>query len=121
MDDFTWEAEINENTAKIVHEYFGSYNYYAVYINGKSIGNYNKLTEARQAGKEELEAKLLKKENKMTVSEKQAWLEAATNEEIIDQMKSTIVAMTKSDHIPTQVQAQEDYHLIKAEILKRMA
>ena len=57
----------------------------------------------------------------MTISEKQAWLEAATNEEIINQLKFTVVAMTKADHISTQVQAQEDYHLITAEILKRMA
>lgn len=57
----------------------------------------------------------------MTISEKQAWLEAATNEEVIDQMKFTVVAMTKADHTSTRIQAQEDYHLITAEILKRMA
>ena len=54
VDDFTWEAQEGNLTAEIVHEYFGSYDPYVLYIDGRRIWSYDKLNEARRAGKEEL-------------------------------------------------------------------
>lgn len=55
----------------------------------------------------------------MTREEKINWLVNATNEQIINQFKWSVIAMSKGS-IEQQIEGQEDYDLVTAEILKRM-
>lgn len=56
----------------------------------------------------------------MTREQKIEWLSKATNEEVVEQMFWAVSAMS-TGNIETRVQANEDYSLVKAELLKRMA
>ena len=56
----------------------------------------------------------------MTREQKINWLENATNEEVVNQMKWAVIAMTKAESIAKQIEAQEDYELAQAELLKRL-
>ena len=55
----------------------------------------------------------------MTREEKINWLINATNEEVINQLKWSVIAMSNGS-IEQQIEGQEDYDLATAEILKRM-
>ena len=58
----------------------------------------------------------------MTREAKIDWLRNASNEELIGQMKSTVVAISHSGNtIEQQINLQEDYELVTAEMLRRMA
>lgn len=54
-----------------------------------------------------------------TREEKINWLVNATNEEVINQFKWSVIAMSNGS-IEQQIEGQEDYDLVTAEILKRM-
>lgn len=56
----------------------------------------------------------------MTREQKIEWLSKAGNEEVVNQLRWTVIAMTKADSISAQIESQEDYDLVTAEILKRM-
>lgn len=56
----------------------------------------------------------------MTREEKIAWLEAASNDEVLNQMKWSVIAMTKADSIAMQIEGQEDYELTLAELKRRL-
>lgn len=56
----------------------------------------------------------------MTREEKIAWLETASNDEVIEQMRWAVIAMTKADSIPMQIEAREDYALVTAELKRRL-
>lgn len=56
----------------------------------------------------------------MTREEKIAWLENATNEQVVNQLRWAVTAMTHGESIQTRIEGQEDYELVQAEILKRM-
>lgn len=56
----------------------------------------------------------------MTREEKIAWLENATNEQVVNQFRWAVTAMTHGESIQTRIEGQEDYELVQAEILKRM-
>ena len=56
----------------------------------------------------------------MTREQKIEWLEKATAEQLIEQLRWSVVMM-QSDSINTRVEANDDYALVKAELLKRMA
>jgi hypothetical protein len=55
----------------------------------------------------------------MTREEKIEWLANATAEQVVDQMFWAVSAMS-TGNIETRVQANEDYSLVKAELLKRL-
>ncbi len=55
----------------------------------------------------------------MTLEQKTEWLRNASAEDLIEQLRGTVVAMM-SDHIPTVIEANEDYRLTKAELIRRM-
>lgn len=55
----------------------------------------------------------------MNREERQKWLETATNEQVVNQLKWAIAGIY-SDSIELQVRGNDDYELITAEILKRM-
>lgn len=55
----------------------------------------------------------------MTREEKINWLTNATNEQVINQLKWSVIAMSNGS-IEQQIEGQEDYDLVTAEILKRM-
>ena len=55
----------------------------------------------------------------MTREEKIEWLANATAEQVVDQMFWAVSAMS-TGNIETKVQANEDYSLVKAELLKRL-
>ena len=61
----------------------------------------------------------------MTREAKIDWLRKASNEELIGQMKSTVVAISAVFHtdstLAQQIELQEDYELVTAEMLRRMA
>lgn len=56
----------------------------------------------------------------MTREEKIAWLETASNDEVIEQMRWAVIAMTKADSIPMQIEGREDYALVTAELKRRL-
>lgn len=56
----------------------------------------------------------------MTKEEKITWLENANSEELINQLRWSVLAMSKGDHISTRIEGQEDYDLVTAELLKRL-
>lgn len=56
----------------------------------------------------------------MTKEEKINWLENASNEELINQLRWSVLAMSNGDHISTRIEGQEDYDLVTAELLKRL-
>ena len=56
----------------------------------------------------------------MTRQEKIDWLRNASNEQVIDQMKWAVLAMTKADHVATQIEGNEDYELVTAELKRRL-
>ncbi len=60
-----------------------------------------------------------RKEIMMTREEKIEWLANATAEQVVDQMFWAVSAMS-TGNIETRVQANEDYSLVKAELLKRL-
>lgn len=55
----------------------------------------------------------------MTREEKIEWLANATAEQVVDQMFWAVSAMSNGN-IETRVQANEDYSLVKAELMKRL-
>lgn len=56
---------------------------------------------------------------KMTKEEKLAWLGSATDEEVVNSLRWAIAA-ENCGNIERQIEGQEDYKLITAEILRRM-
>jgi hypothetical protein len=56
---------------------------------------------------------------KMTPEEKKAWVETASNERLLEQLRFTVLAM-RSDVVSIAVEANQDYALIEVEILRRM-
>jgi len=56
----------------------------------------------------------------LTTEEKREWLSKATNEQLINQLRWA-VEWIKSDNIELQVEGNEDYRLVTAEMLKRMS
>lgn len=57
----------------------------------------------------------------MTKKEKVDWLTNTTNEQVVDHLKWVVIRMTnQNNNIGEQIEAQEDYNLAVAEILKRM-
>ena len=56
----------------------------------------------------------------MTREEKIVWLNKATSEELLNQLKWTVIALSKGS-IEQQITANEDYEIVTAEILNRMA
>jgi len=56
----------------------------------------------------------------MTREQKIEWLTNASNEEVINQMRWAVTGMTKADSIAMQVESQEDYELVVAELTKRL-
>ena len=58
----------------------------------------------------------------MTREQKIEWLSKATNEEVLDQLRWTVTAMSLTGNtIEQQMNIQEDYELVTAEIMGRMA
>ena len=55
----------------------------------------------------------------MTQEEKKAWVETASNERLLEQLRFTVLAM-RSDVVSIAVEANQDYALVEAEILRRM-
>ena len=55
----------------------------------------------------------------LSYEEKIAWLQSADSEQLVNQFYSAIVRLTKSS-LSEQIEAQEDYDIIKAELLKRL-
>lgn len=55
----------------------------------------------------------------MTLEQKTEWLRNASAEDLIEQLRGTVVAMM-SDHIPTAIEANEDYRLTKDELIRRI-
>lgn len=55
----------------------------------------------------------------MTLEQKTEWLRNASAEDLIEQLRGTVVAMM-SAHIPTVIEANEDYRLTKDELIRRM-
>lgn len=60
-----------------------------------------------------------KEDNAMTREEKIAWLNKATSEELLNQLKWTVITLSKGS-IEQQITANEDYEIVTAEILNRM-
>lgn len=56
----------------------------------------------------------------MTREQKVEWLNKATSEELLNQLKWTVIALSKGS-IEQQITANEDYEIVTAEILNRMA
>ena len=56
----------------------------------------------------------------MTIQEKIEWLRKASNEEVINQLKSSVMRMTEGRCIETRIEGQEDYNLVQAELIKRL-
>lgn len=58
---------------------------------------------------------------KMTREQKIEWLAKASNEEVVNQLRWAVTGMNVEEFgINTRIEAQEDYELVTAEILKRM-
>ena len=57
----------------------------------------------------------------MTKEQKIEWLERAGDEELIEQLRRSAVVMAKDGSIAFQIEAHEDYELVKAELMKRLA
>lgn len=55
----------------------------------------------------------------MTREEKIEWVKSASNEELVDQLKWAVMSIS-SKILSTQIRGQEDYHIISAEILRRL-
>ena len=55
----------------------------------------------------------------MTRERKVEWLNNASNEEVLNQLKWTVITLSKGS-IEQQIAANEDYEIVTAEILKRM-
>lgn len=56
----------------------------------------------------------------MTREQKIEWLTNASNEEVINQMRWAVTGMTTASSIEMQVESQEDYELVVAELTKRL-
>jgi hypothetical protein len=56
----------------------------------------------------------------MTKEEKITWLVNASNDEVLEQMKWSVIAMTKADSIAMRIEGQEDYDLVLAELKRRL-
>lgn len=56
----------------------------------------------------------------MTREQKIEWLKNASNEEVINQMKWAVTFMAKAESIAMQIESQEDYELVTAELKRRM-
>lgn len=56
----------------------------------------------------------------MTREEKINWLENATAEQVINQLKWSVISMTSGHCIETRIEGQEDYDLITVELMKRL-
>lgn len=57
----------------------------------------------------------------MTREQKIEWLANATSEQVVNQMRWATIATVKADTIAKQIEAQEDFELVKEELLKRLA
>lgn len=57
----------------------------------------------------------------MSKAEKQAWLENASNDEVLNQMKWSVIKMTSpNSSIQEHIEGNEDYELVLAELKKRL-
>lgn len=56
----------------------------------------------------------------MTREEKIAWLETASNDDVLEQIRWAVISMTKADSIPMQIEGREDYALVTAELKRRL-
>ena len=56
----------------------------------------------------------------MTREAKINWLMTASNEDVINQLKWSVIAMTNGDYVSTRIAAQEDYDLVVNELKKRL-
>lgn len=56
----------------------------------------------------------------MKKEEKIIWLENASNEELINQFRWSVLAMSNGNNISARIEGQEDYDLVTAELLKRL-
>ena len=56
----------------------------------------------------------------MTREEKITWLANASNDEVLEQMRWAVIAMTKADSISMQIEGREDYALVTAELKRRL-
>jgi len=55
----------------------------------------------------------------MTREQKIEWLANASNEQVIEQLRWA-VQYINSDNLSLQIEGNEDYELVKAELMKRM-
>lgn len=55
----------------------------------------------------------------MTQEQKIEWLKNANSKELIEQMRWTVTALTHGN-IAQQIEANEDYNLVTAELLRRL-
>ena len=62
----------------------------------------------------------MREEQGMTRDQKIEWLANASNEEVLERIRWAVVAIYKADSIAAQVEGQEDYDLVMAEIRRRM-
>lgn len=56
----------------------------------------------------------------MTREEKINWLENATAEQVINQLKWSVISMTNGKCIETRIEGEEDYNLVVVELMKRL-
>lgn len=63
--------------------------------------------------------RVMKVRNTMTRQEKIAWLANASNEEVVNQLRWAVTAMTNGSQA-FQIEGQENFELAQAEILRRM-
>ena len=56
----------------------------------------------------------------MSKNEKIEWISKATNVELLIQFESSI-RMMNSEIVPVRIEANSDYTMIKAELMKRLA
>ena len=61
-----------------------------------------------------------KGDRKMTREQKIEWLANANNEEVIEQLRWAVHHMD-SDNLKTKIEGNEDYKLVKAELMKRLS
>jgi len=55
----------------------------------------------------------------MTREEKISWLEKASAERLVEQLRWTVIHTT-SENIGVRIEGEEDFALVKAELLKRL-
>ena len=54
-----------------------------------------------------------------TREQKIEWLNKASNEDVVEQLKWAVLATTR-ENLEIQINGQENYELIKAELMKRL-